>query len=255
MFKGKVIDEENVNEISNVIENTDIDNSKDLLEEFSELFDNKFYTQGYSVETINKVSGLESQDVICTVYDIQQENEEKYNVDIKLPAFNIAGDVPTQFNSKIQSIFADKASSILTATTKYTIYNIDYVAYLNENILSLIIKATLKEGNSAQRTIVQCYNYDIETNKSVTLDEVLGQQNISKKDVNKKIEAQVEEAARQAEIISEATGQIVYKRDLNNAMYLTENVSNFFLGKDGQIYIIYAYGNNNMTSEIDIIKL
>ena len=56
-------------------------------------------------------------------------------------------------------------------------------------------------------------------------------------------------------MISEATGQIVYKRDLNNAMYLTENATNFFLGKDGQIYIVYAYGNNNVTSEIDIIKL
>ena len=238
MFEGKVIDEGAVNEMANVIEEAEADDPEDLLEEFNELFDNKFYTQGYSINTITKIAGLENKNVIYTAYDIKKEDEEKYSIDIKLPVFNVTGDIPARFNSRTQSIFADKASSILTIGTKYTIYNIDYVAYLNENILSLTIKATLKEGNSAQRTIVQCYNYDIETNKSVTLDEILGK-----------------EAAKQAEIISEATGQIVYKRDLNNAMYLTENVSNFFIGKDGQIYIIYAYGNNNITSEIDIIKL
>ena len=65
----------------------------------------------------------------------------------------------------------------------------------------------------------------------------------------------MKEASKQAQAISEATGQIVYKRDVNNAMYITDNVSNFLVGKDGQIYIIYAYGNNKITSEIDIIKL
>ena len=44
-----------------------------------------------------------------------------------------------------------------------------------------------------------------------------------------------------------------YKRDLNNAMYVTDNVTNFFMGKDGQIYIVYAYGNTNYTSETDVI--
>ena len=62
-------------------------------------------------------------------------------------------------------------------------------------------------------------------------------------------------AASQAELISQVTSQTVYKRDLNNAMYLIDNVDNFFVGKDGKIYIIYAYGNSNFTSEIDIIEI
>ena len=33
-------------------------------EEFNELFDNKFYTQGYSVNTITKIAGLENKNVI-----------------------------------------------------------------------------------------------------------------------------------------------------------------------------------------------
>lgn len=36
-------------------------------------------------------------------------------------------------------------------------------------------------------------------------------------------------------------------------IYKIENTSTFFLDKDNYLYIIYAYGNNNFTSEMDII--
>lgn len=255
IFAGKVIGEEDVNEIENTVEEPDVEKPSDLVAEFNQLFNNSFNKQGYSTDEITKIAGLESKDVIYVAYDIEKEDDEKYSIDIELPVLNVAGDVPAEFNAITQSVFANKASSILTTASKYTIYNIEYVAYLNENILSLVIKATLKEGNSAQRTIVQAYNYDILSKEKVRLNDVLEDREINKKDVNKKIDAQVKEAARQAEMISGATGQVVYKRDLSNAMYLTENSNNFFLGEDGQIYIVYAYGNNNVTSEIDIIKL
>lgn len=255
IFADKVVNENDVNEIENTVGDTDADNPNDLIDEFNALFNNSFNAQGYPTNQITKIAGLEHKAIIYPHYDIEKEEEGKYSMDIELPVFNVAGDIPAQFNSITQSVFANKASTILTTGTKYTIYNVEYVAYLNESILSLVIKATLKEGNSAQRTIVQAYNYDILSKTKVTLDDVLEDREINKKDVNKKIDVQVKEAARQAQLISEATGQVVYKRDLSNAMYLTENVTNFFLGEDGQIYIIYAYGNNNITSEIDIIKL
>ena len=43
------------------------------------------------------------------------------------------------------------------------------------------------------------------------------------------------------------------KLDINNQMYRVENISNFILGEQGHLYIIYAYGNNNFTSETDLI--
>ncbi len=259
MFAKKVVKESKLNEVTNNIEDEpNVDNPENLLLEFNKLFTNSIYTQGYSTSGVTKLKGLEGQDIIYSAYNVQEDIENKYSVDLKLPAFNIQSDVADEYNSTTQSIFADKASDIfmnVEELTKYTIYNVEYVAYLNENILSLVIKSTLKEGNSPQRIIVQTYNYDIETNKKVTLNEILEKKNIKTRDVNKKIERQVKEAGKQAEEIAQATGQIVYKRDINNAMYITDNVSNFFIGKDGQIYIIYAYGNNNVTSEIDIIKL
>lgn len=247
--------------INEIVDNQDPDEVIDpeiLKEEFNSLFNNSFDDQGYDISAVKKIQGLEEQNIIYAAYNIKEEKDERYSVDINLPVFNVQGDTAAEFNRTTQAIFADKANDVLSKSDKYTIYNVEYVAYLNENILSLVIKSTLKEGNSAQRIIVQTYNYDIETGKKLTLNEVLEAKGIDLKEVNKKIERQVEEANKQAEAISEAliqSGQSVYRRDINNAMYVTDNVNHFFIGLDGQIYIVYPYGNSNFTSEIDIIKI
>lgn len=256
IFADKVVTENMVSEPENIVEDDGAEDPENLLKEFNNLFNNTFNKQGYDTSNIKRFQSLENEDIVYKAYDVKQEVDGKYSLDIKLPAFNIDNqEVPAGYNSRTQSIFANKVTSIVNDANQYTIYNIDYVAYINDGILSVVIKSTLKEGNNPQRNIVLSYNYNIETGESVSLDEVLEKYNISKNDVNKKINTQVKEASKQAERISEATGQNVYKRDLTNAMYLTENVSNFLVGKDGQIYIIYAYGNNSLTSEIDIIKV
>lgn len=250
------------NTIKNEVINTgDDDTATDpevLKQEFNSLFNNSFDDQGYDKTSIKKLAGYEEQDVIYAVYRIKEEKDEKYSVNINIPVFNVDGEVASEFNATTQSIFANKAGNVLSNSQSYTIYDVEYVGYLNENILSLVIKSTLKEGNNPQRIIVQTYNYDITTGKKLALNEVLEAKGISEKEVNKKIERQVTEANKNAEALSEAlasAGQTVYKRDVNNAMYVTDNVNHFFVGLDGQIYIVYPYGNSNFTSEIDIIKV
>ena len=250
------------NTIKNEVINTgDDDTATDpevLKQEFNSLFNNSFDDQGYDKTSIKKLAGYEEQDVIYAVYRIKEEKDEKYSVNINIPVFNVDGEVASEFNATTQSIFANKAGNVLSNSQSYTIYDVEYVGYLNENILSLVIKSTLKEGNNPQRIIVQTYNYDITTGKKLTLNEVLEAKGISEREVNKKIELQVTEANKNAEALSEAlagAGQTVYKRDVNNAMYVTDNVNHFFVGLDGQIYIIYPYGNSNFTSEMDIIKV
>lgn len=250
------------NTIKNEVINTgDDDTATDpevLKQEFNSLFNNSFDDQGYDKTSIKKLAGYEEQDVIYAVYRIKEEKDEKYSVNINIPVFNVDGEVASEFNATTQSIFANKAGNVLSNSQSYTIYDVEYVGYLNENVLSLVIKSTLKEGNNPQRIIVQTYNYDITTGKKLTLNEVLEAKGISEKEVNKKIERQVTEANKNAEALSEAlagAGQTVYKRDVNNAMYVTDNVNHFFVGLDGQIYIVYPYGNSNFTSEMDIIKV
>ena len=243
------------NTVSYNIDDENIDLEK-LKTEFNGLFNNTFDRQGYDISKIKKLKSFESEDVVYMAYEYSREEEGKYNVRLYVPVFNIDGEVAAQVNASTQSVFADTATRILNESKVYTIYNIDYTAYLNENILSLVIRATLKEGDTAQRLIVQTHNYDIETGKLITLNELLEQKKISQKYVNTLIEKYIKEANKQAEAVSMAiTGQAIYKRDINNAMYITDNANYFFVGPEGSIYILYPYGNSNYTSEIDIIKM
>ena len=251
----------NVNNNQTSNNNSNLDDQNIDLEKiknnFNNLFTNELKTQGYEIsEEIKKIN--ENKDIIYKAYEIKKQEENKYSVNINLPVFNISNETVDGFNKITQNVFANKANEILIGNIEedvYTIYNIDYIAYLNDNILSLVIKSTLKEGTNAQRVIVQTYNYDVKTGKSLTLADVLEEKQIEKQDVNKKIEKQVTYAYNKAEAVSAATSQTVYKRDLNSAIYLVDNVRNFFLGEDGKIYIVYAYGNYNFTSEIDIVEL
>lgn len=239
-----------------VIDNSD--SPQKYRDEFTSLFDNTFYSQGNDTTGIKKIAGLEEQDIIYAAYNIKEEQEEKYNVDINLPAFNVDSEDATRFNETTQKIFANKAGDVLFKSDKYTKYNVDYVAYLNDDVLSLVIKSTLKEGDSKERLIVQTYNYDITTGKAITLNQLLEKKGITQKEVNRKITQQVKQAAKETEAVMEElakAGQTVYERDINNAMYVTDNVNQFFIGKAGQIYIIYPYGNTSITSEIDVIKI
>lgn len=250
----------NQNTINNNTINQDniedkIEDAETLKAEFNSLFNNSFDDQGYDVTGITKIAGLENKDIIYAAYNVKDEKDGKYSVDINLPVFNVKGEVGEEFNKTTQTVFANKGSQILTNSTEYTIYNVEYVAYLNNNILSLVIKSTLKEGENPQRIIVQTYNYDIKTGKKVLLNDVLKDRQIDTTKVNNKIEKVIKEANKNAEAISAALSQNIYKRDLNNAMYVTDNVTHFFVGLDGQIYIVYPYGNSNFTSEMDIIKV
>ena len=241
------------NEVGNMIiqEQT----QEELKAEFDNLFDNNLHDQGYDASSVQKLAGHEEQPLVYAAYNIQEEQNEKYSVDINLPVFNINGDIAAEFNNTTQNIFANKANDVLNNAQVYTIYNVRYVAYINNDILSLILKSTLKEGDNPQRVIVQTYNYNLSTGQKVILNDVLTSQGYETRQVNQKIDDVVRKAAEDAEAISQAAGQTIYKRDPDNAMYVTDNVNNFFIGENGNIYIIYAYGNNNYTSEMDIIKL
>lgn len=253
-------DKENTNNNSNPISNNSNGNNyqinlEKIRNDFNKLFTNELQLQGYEIaENVKK--SKEDKDIVYTAYEIQKELENKYSINLNIPVFNISNETANGFNKITQNIFANKANEVLKGNEEsYTIYNIDYIAYLNDNIVSLVIKSILKEGANAQRTIVQTYNYDLKTGKEPNLVDILENKGISKQVANKKIEEQVKYAYNQAEAVSNATSQIVYKRDLNSAIYLVDNIKNFFLGENGKVYVVYAYGNSNYTSEMDIIEL
>ena len=47
-------------------------------------------------------------------------------------------------------------------------------------------------------------------------------------------------------------GYNVFSRDINSDIYRLDNVKEYFI-YNGNIYIIFAYGNDKMTSEMDLV--
>ena len=65
------------------------------------------------------------------------------------------------------------------------------------------------------------------------------------------IKREIENSQEQAEQLKEL-GYNIFSRNVADEMYKVENADNYFL-YNGYLYIIYAYGNNNDTGEMDIV--
>lgn len=223
---------------------------EEIKSQLNSLFTNEIISNDYDETNLQKRDA--SKGIVYSAYDIQKQ-EGNYELDVHLPVININDSVATDFNKMTQSIFANKASEILN--NKYTekvIYSVDYISYVNDNILSLVIKSTLKQGNNPQRVIVQAYNYNLETGEKVQLVDVLAKRNIIQSDCQNKIHEIVTKAQEEAQVLVQS-GYTVYNRNLSNSMYQISNISTFFLGKNEELYIIFAYGNQNFTSEMDVV--
>ena len=59
-----------------------------------------------------------------------------------------------------------------------------------------------------------------------------------------------EEQKKSEELIK--LGYNVFSRDINSDIYKIDNITEYFVYKNN-IYIIFAYGNNKITSEKDIV--
>ena len=169
--------------------------AQDVNQSFIDLFTNEFYSN-YDESTIAKVD--DTKELVYTFYSDNQTVEGKYSMNINIPVINIQSDVVTGFNNLTQSIFVDKINSVMAGTSVYTIYNLDYTAYVNNNLLSVAIKATIKEGDNPQRVIVQTYNYDLVEDKAVTVKEILEDRDIDETVVENRIKTVVQNASNDA---------------------------------------------------------
>ena len=107
--------DERPNNIGNNNGNKQINNSDEIdLEkiknEFNNLFTNTLNTQGNEITDIKKV--YEDKELIYSIYTIKEEKEDKYNINLNLPVFNIKSTTASEYNSWTQKIFVDKANEI-----------------------------------------------------------------------------------------------------------------------------------------------
>ena len=247
-FSTKESDEVPDINVSNVVS---VNEEIDISNKFMQLFDNK-------LPQFKDYPNIEKGDLSKNYLYIYSENPQlpngpytkkldgKYDIVAYLPVFNINSDVTNGFNNITINYFVKMMNDIVVNGTTNTNFTISFAANVNDNILSVAIIAKLKEGDKPQRIMIQGYNYDLANNKEVKVADVLAKKNIDIATANSKIEKVVKSA-----------DNTLYKRELTNPIYSIDKVTNFILGRNGELYIIYAYGNqaNVYSSEMDIVQI
>lgn len=223
---------------------------KQLKEGFLNIFDNKLNIISQYNGDIQKIR--DEDDIILIANDMQ-EQDENYTVDLKIPYFNINSESARKYNQQIKSIFKDKSESVISSEhQKEIIYNVKYKAYENNNILSLVILSELKEGNNNERIIIQTYNYNLETNEMFKMSDIIKQKNIDTSAANNRIKNEINNSQEQNLKLHEL-GYNVTIRDTSKDEFKIENATEYFLGENGYLYVVFPYGNNEFTSELDVV--
>ncbi len=209
----------------------------------------------------NRIENAEGQDnkkkesdkpLVYTKTERKESKLNCYDIEVHIPYINIENTKVDEYNKQIED-FVKKTNSVLESQDKNTIYTVEYVANVKDDILSLMIRSNLKEGSSAQRVIIQTYNYDLRNNKEITLAEVLKIENLAQSDVQERVKNEIGIAQKKVEDLKNL-GYNIYSRDIARDIYQVENSGEFYLNNN-TLYIIYAYGNETFTSEMDLIVL
>ena len=219
-----------------------------LVSNFDDVFQNRLeeYTTDVSIKKID-----EAQEIVYTYYTKDENKKNSYDMNLNIPFINIDNETIAAYNKEIKQTYEEKAETTLQSENENIIYTLQYEATIENDILSLIIRSNLKEGSSAQRLIIQTFNYDLRNNKEITLEEMINLKQLNTNEVQNKIDAKITSEYQRVEDLR-SLGYGVFERNPENQMYKIENSQEFFV-KDGNIYIIYAYGNENMTSEMDLV--
>lgn len=232
----------------NSLSNTGITDMS-LVDNFDDVFQNSFKNTNTSEEA-EKIEA--DKDYIYTSYEKAEVNSGNYEIDVKIPMININSEEIKSYNEDIKQVFQDKAESILNGSSNRSVYSVDYEAFLNNNILSIVIRSTLKEGSNPQRVIIQTYCYNIKEMKKVEFSDIMTLKNLDTNTVQEKIRKQIQGKQEEAKALQQL-GYSVYIRDLRSDRYDVENISNFFIDENNNVYVIYAYGNSSNTDVTDIV--
>ena len=232
------------------IEHITVD-SVSLKENFNNIFDNSIEYQNNNTSSAMKKDF--NKELVYTNYSRQSKKNGQYDININIPYININNGIIENINKEIEKIFYTKANEIQIKESKIeTIYNVKYKAYVNDNILSLVISSNLKEGTNSQRLIIKTYNYNISSNELLDFNRVLNYRELNSKEVQNKITETIKESQRTSSAYQEL-GYNKFLRDINDDMYKLENTKVYFLGEGKALYVLYPYGNSNYTTELDLV--
>lgn len=206
-------------------------------------FRKKFYNIQYTED---------KNEIVSKGYVYEEKKDNQYSVNLNIPQINKETETVAKINKEIIDEYGNKLLDLMNGENDYTIYNVDFITYQYKDIVSIIIKTSLKEGKLAQRVAIQIYNYDIENDKIITLNDVLKENNINKNELQTKIINTIREKNANTKTLAEQ-GYNIYVRDIRSDEYLIENIKTFFIDEQGNVYLVFPYGNNNYTETMDVI--
>ncbi len=226
------------------------DEKEEMEAEFLSLFNNSIENieEGYE----NKKQD-ESKNLVYTNYEKKETKQNSYDLEVHIPTINVKNEIVDNYNKEIEETFTNMTEKVLKSENRNVIYTVDYTSNIQNGILSVIIHSNFKEGTKAQKVIIKTYNYDLRNNKEVSLAEVLNFENIDKQIVQEQINTEIKHEQQKVEDL-EKLGYNIFTRDANSDIYKIENTEEFYFTKNA-IYIIYPYGNDSNTSEMDIVIL
>ncbi len=217
--------------------------------EFNSIFTNQI-TGKTTLEKINKSE--EDKEIVYTSNSVNEKEEDVYSISAYIPKINIKADYADKLNREIEEKYLDKAEEIVYEVKEFIDYTVSYRAYINGELLSLIIKETIREGRNAQSSKIATYNYNLKGNKEATIQEIADFKKYDISEIQKEINAEIENLNKKDEELRNQYAEIKL-RDLSNSMYQFQNTENFIVNDAGYLYLIYAYGNKENTNKIDLI--
>lgn len=241
--------DENMKLAVGITNNLSDDEYQNLKAGFDKLFDNKLNQSENLNSSVAKQDN--SKEIVFSGFT-KEETTEEYDVSVKIPYINIDNEIVSKYNEDIKSTFEDKLNSIIENKKGNVIYTVEYTSYITDNVLSLMIRSNLKEGSNPQRVIIQTYNYDLKNNVEYKIEDALKMRNIDKNTANTKIQKEIKSIQEQVNSLEEL-GYSIFNRDPANEIYNVDNTTEFFIGNNKYIYLLYAYGNYNNTSEMDLV--
>ena len=191
--------------------------------EFNTIFNNTITNDN---DTNNSKKEEADKKIVYTKYEKKETKLNSYDLEVHIPHINISGEVVEKYNQEIENIFVDMAKKVLQSENNNVIYTVEYVANIQDGIRN---------------------------NKEITLAEVLKIEQLNENDVQNKIKADIQTEQKKAQDLK-SLGYNIYSRDINSDIYSIEKSTEFYF-TGNTLYIIYAYGNQMATSEMDIVIL
>ena len=117
---------------------------------FEKLFQNSLLIDESQKESVDSK-------IIKSGYQFIKEDESFYTIDVEVPSITKVSQVATDVNTEIYNDFYSKVMGYTTQTSQHIYYTVKYQAFYKDDYLSIVIKSSLKEGNSLFLLSLQSY--------------------------------------------------------------------------------------------------